>query len=157
MPIQYQENTSSKNKLVYDSSTMVKKSYPIVDPALLHQKGQLVTLTATGEVQPAVAGDFPLGWVTVANIVNDPSGPIHHQGYVTVHEVSEEHNFGFAKGGAIATGALVQADGQSTVDAEFMDYIAATGGVYAAGIVISGAAAGEQMEVALFNSPIYVA
>ena len=58
---QYQENYSDKNKLIYDSSNMVSMRFPVVNTALLHEKGQLVTLTATGAVQPAVAADVVFG------------------------------------------------------------------------------------------------
>lgn len=156
MTRQFQENYSNVNKLVYDSSLGIARRFPVETPATLYQKGQIVALQANGNVEIATNTDFAIGVVTVANIPNDPAGPIHHADTVTVHLVTYDHAYGYVLGAAIAPGDLIVANGQSGVDAEFMSYQAAVTGEYATAIAITGAAVGAQIEVGLLNTPVLI-
>lgn len=153
MPRQFQTNTSANNKLIFDLNENLFVKFPVETPATLYQKGQVVTLLANANVEVAVAADFPLGYVSVANIVDDPN-PMYAN-YVTV-ACGRDAAYGYAKTAPVATGALVSADGQSSVDAEFMDFITAATGTYACGICISGAAAGEAIKVLYFPAPVLI-
>lgn len=155
MPRSFQTNLSSANKLIFDRKDGLFVQYQVETPATTYQKGQIVTLTANDTVEIAVAADFPFGYVAVANIPNDPSGAIHHADYVTVGTFGADAGFGFAKGGALAVGDLIVADGQNGTDADFMDYVVAGAGQYAVGICVEGGAATEQVKVLFFNSPVY--
>lgn len=153
----YQENYASKSKLAYDATYVTQKSFPTFDATLLHAKGQLVKLNADGTVQPAVTGDFPIGYVTVPNSTDATrqTSP-NHYGYVTVVQFTRDEVTAYAKGGTLNPGDLVEVDGQHTGDAEFMDYIAAASGTYASGYVVVGGGAGTKIQVALLNAPVLI-
>lgn len=155
MAKQFVTNLSEENKLIADYGDGYFVDMPVETPATLHAKGQIVTLLPSGNVQPAQAADFPFGYVSVPNIPEDTNGTVNSQDYVTVG-VFADGNYGYAKTAAVATGDLVVADGQSTVDAEFMDYLTAAGGQYAVGICVKGAAVGERVTVLLFHTPVLV-
>lgn len=152
MPKAYQTNLSEKNKLIYDRKDGLFIQFPVATPATTYTKGQIVTLTATGEVEVCTAGDVPLGYVSVANIPNDPSGPIHHADHVTVGTFCQDGVYGYAKGGTLPIGAVVQADGQNPGDPTLMDYSLATTGSLVVGVVVKGGAATEEVTVLLYNS-----
>ena len=151
----FRENYAKKNYLIYDITHGIQADYPVVDPNVLYQKGAVVTLTNTGEVDFATGGDFPFGYVCIANIVGDTSSP-NWNGHVTVCEFAMEHVYGEAAG-AIPIGELVTADGVSTTDANLMIYKVASVGEAAIGVALSAAAAAaDGIVVALLNSPVII-
>ena len=157
MSYQYQENYSTPNKLRYEGDPVVNIKFTVTTPATLHQKGQLVTLKSTGKVDVSVAGETPIGHVFVPNDPNDPQDGTYKND-VTVRTVFSDVTKGYAKTTGVNIGQLVEADGQSAVDAEFMDFIVAAGGVYATGIALTAAAvATDEFFVGLFLTPVYVA
>lgn len=153
MSLQYQENYSQANELPYENSSKLNLQFPLNDPATKLPKGLAVQLDGSGNIRPAIANSFPIGHVAVSNITDSP---VEEQSdYVTVRTVCADVVVGNAKGGAIATGALVEADGING-DGVRGDFITAATGKYAVGIVLSGGALNEDISVGLFLSPVLV-
>lgn len=153
----YQENLASANKLAYDVTYETQKRFPVANNALQIEKGQLVKLNTDGTVQPAVAADFPIGYVTVKNsIATDHQTSPNHYGFVTIVQFARDEVTGYAKGGALTPGQLVSADGQHVGDTGFGDFIVAASGTYATGYVVVGAASGSQIQVAILNAPVLI-
>ena len=152
MSKQFQENYSLKNKLQYEEKGHPEISFVVADNANLYQKGMAVTLTAAGEVEYATAADFVIGHVKVANVPNNDL-----KNTVTVVTVFKDVAYGFGKTAPLVTGTLLTADGKSTVDGNFMDYITAATGQYASGLALVDAAIGAEVIVGLLATPIYKA
>lgn len=152
----YQTQLSGKNKLVYDVEHGVAIQFPINTTTTTYTKGQQVKLLSTGKVEVATGTDFAFGYVKVANIVDDPSGAIHHAETVTVNCYAMDAAYGYAKGGTLNPGTLVVADGQNTTDPTLMDYRAAVTSEYANAIVVNGGTVGTEVTVLLLNAPVLI-
>lgn len=152
----YQVQLSGANKLIYDiEDGKVAIQFEVNTPATTYEKGQVVTLLNTGKVEIKAAANFPFGYVKVQNNVDDlPGAPQYRT--VTVIPFAQDAVYGYAKGGTLAIGALVNADGQHTGDEGYMDYITAASGTYATGIVVEGGTVGTSIVVLLFNQPVLI-
>ena len=152
MSRQFQENYSLPNKLQYEEEGHPEIRFVVADNTKLYQKGMAVTLSAAGEVDFATATDFVIGWVKTPNT---PDNNLKNE--VVIVTVFQDVVYGYAKTAGLTVGDLVSADGQSTVDGNFSDYIVAATGQYASGIALSTVAVTEKTAIGVLGTPVYKA
>lgn len=159
MPKQFETNVSGANKLIYDRKDGLFVQMPVETPATRYEKGQAVYITGLGNVEIMTPGQVPFGYVSVANIPNDPSGPIHHADYVTVGTFCSDGAYGIVPAGSpliFSAGNLMTIDGQSAIDPAYGALAAPASGQYALGITMEGGGAEDVIKFLYFNAPLLV-
>lgn len=150
-----QNSFPEDNRWPYELGQPVLKSFDVADPTQKYSKGTPLTLQTDGTVKVAEVGEIPFGVVAVENSTESYYNPSTHYGSVTVRLMALGVTYGKAKA-AINTGVYVQPD---DFNANLVDtaYQAATTGEYATAIALNTtAAAGDKIEVAILNAPMYI-
>lgn len=150
---QFRTNQVDKGYRLYKLQEGLHIDFPVDDNTVALDEGAAVEITATGTIQYLDTGFF-LGHVTSKF---DPDQILAAQeDRAVVKVVGSEVVRAIAEGTALATGALVRYTGQSGVAQGLGDYVAATTGTYAHGIVLEGAGADEEIKVLLLNAPVLI-
>ena len=134
--------------------TALTMDFVVETPADVLNEGVAVSLTAAGLVKPLGQGEFPFGYVTTKYDPDQSLPPSENR--ATIQVVGQDVVAAISAD-VLPIGTLVVQDGPWAADTNFGMYDVAASTNYANGIVIKGAAAGnEPIEVLLFNSPVYV-
>lgn len=133
--------------------TALTMDFVVETPADVLNEGVAVTLTASGTIRPSVGGEISIGYVTTKYDPDQSLPPAENR--ATIQMVGLDVVNGVADG-IVATGALVSAEGLNGTDPNYSNYLVAGTGTYANGIAIKGAGDGEQVDVLLLHSPVYV-